>query len=251
MSLHDLVLTIHDDAEQLGAVTAAHAAMAIRDAIDKKGEARVMLAAAPSQEPTLRHLARESFDRDKLVLFHMDDYLGLAADAPQGFGNWLETNFLDRLGSGPVFHRINPALPPEEAEADYAAVMGVEPFDLTLCGLGVNAHLAFNDPPADFHDSKSVRVVQLERRSRQQQVDEGHFPNLEAVPERALTVTIPRLLNAEAVVCSVLGRAKREAVEKTLASPPDPQVPGTALKTHPRVELHIDREAATDAKLGS
>ncbi|GAB3707368.1 6-phosphogluconolactonase [Mariniluteicoccus flavus] len=246
MTLHDLAPTVHPDPATLGRVTAAHASAVIRSALQERGRARVMLAAAPSQQPLLEALSRLDVDFSAVEFFHMDDYLGLPADAPQGFGNWLQEHFISKLPASGVFHRIDPGLAPDEAARAYAAAMGDEPFDLTLCGLGVNAHLAFNDPPARFDDERTARPVELEITSRQQQVDEGHFASLDDVPERAITVTIPRLLNTGHVICSVLGTAKRAAVRETLARPLDPAVPGTALKLHPHVELHIDREASDD-----
>ena len=173
----------------------------------------------------------------------MDDYLGLSPDAPQGFGNWLQRSFIQNLPSGTSFMRMNPQLEASEAARLYAQQIGAAPFDLTLCGLGVNAHLAFNEPGAHLNDPQSVRVIVLDNISRQQQVDEGHFANLEDVPTHALTVTIPRLLNAGHVICSVTGVAKRHAVQATLSQEPNSAVPGTALKLHPRVDLHIDKEA--------
>lgn len=244
MTLHPLSVTVHPDAADLGHVTGRRAADVISAAIAARGSARVMLAAAPSQTPTLTALAAEDVDFDKVTFFHMDDYLGLPRDAPQGFGNWLEHHFLALVDGQPVFHRMDPQLPPDEARRSYAEALGDQPFDLTLCGLGVNAHLAFNDPPADFADPEAVRLVSLDDTSRQQQVDEGHFPTFDSVPAQALTVTIPRLLNADVVICSVLGASKADAVRNTRRLDPDPQVPGTALKLHPAAELHVDPEAA-------
>ncbi|MBI4900974.1 MAG: 6-phosphogluconolactonase [Actinobacteria bacterium] len=244
--LHPLTVTVHESAAALGACTGRRAAEVIRAALEVRGEARVMLAAAPSQTPTLTALAREAIDFDRVTFFHMDDYLGLPPTARQGFGNWLESTFFSLIEASPEFHRMDPTLAPKAAVKAYSEALGGAPFDLTLCGLGVNAHLAFNDPPADFDDSESVRIVDLDETSRQQQVDEGHFPNLQSVPRQALTVTIPRLLYANVVLCSVIGADKRDAVRNSRALDPDPDVPGTALKLHPAAELHVDREAVAD-----
>lgn len=237
-------ITIHQyaTAAAMGRQAGEHAAQLIRQAQDAGARARVMLAAAPSQAPTLTALAAADVDFGRIDFFHMDDYLGLPPDAPQGFGNWLDRTFFDRT-TGSTFHRIDTTLDPDQAADRYAELLGDEPFDLTLCGLGVNGHLAFNDPPADFHDHRSVRVVTLDQVSRQQQLDEGHFPDLASVPTHAITVTIPRLLNAEHVLCSVIGRQKRQAVINTLDKDPDPSLPGTALKLHPDAHLYVDREA--------
>ena len=244
--MYPLPLTVHPTAAELGRVTGERAAATIRAALEAHGTARVMLAAAPSQSPTLAALAAADLDFARVEFFHMDDYLGLTPDAPQAFGTWLTREFLDTLPATATFHRIDAQLAPSDAAADYARLMGDAPFDLTLCGLGVNAHLAFNDPPADFHEPEPVRVVDLDDVSRRQQVDEGHFPTFDDVPARALTVTIPRLLHAGQVICSVLGAAKRDAVRRTRDLDPTPDVPGTALKLHPNAELHVDREAIGD-----
>jgi glucosamine-6-phosphate deaminase len=237
----------------MGRIAGAHAARVIRDAIAKRpdghGRVRVMLAAAPSQSETLAALATGDHDRDdgidwtRVELFHMDEYVGLPADAPQGFANWLDAAFVSRV-PGARFHRINPGDGDAEREAlRYETLLGTEPFDLVLLGLGVNGHLAFNDPPADFADPRGVRIVTLDQTSRRQQVDEGHFAALDDVPTTALTVTIPRLLNAGTVIASVPGSAKRRAVAQTLGEPVGPMHPGTALRTHPDVTLYLDAES--------
>ncbi len=223
----------------MGQRAGTHAARVLREALGEKERVRVMLAAAPSQSATLAMLAAaDGIDWSRVDLFHMDEYVGLAPDAPQGFATWLGENFVRHV-PGATFHLIDPVADPGR----YAAVLGDEPFDLVLLGLGVNGHLAFNDPPADFDDAQAVRLVALDETSRRQQVDEGHFPTLADVPATAVTVTIPRLLNAVTVIASVPGAAKRTAVAQTLREPIGPMHPGTALRTHPDVTLYVDAEA--------
>ncbi|PWD51634.1 glucosamine-6-phosphate deaminase [Serinibacter arcticus] len=243
LTQHPLHVRTLPDAATLGEAAAAVAADRLRTAVSERGGARVMLAAAPSQAATLRALA-QGYDIawDRVEAFHMDDYVGLAPDAPQGFGAWLQRHLLDAVPIG-RFHRIDVSAPPEEAAAAYRGAMGTAPFDVVLCGLGVNGHLAFNDPPADLADPLTARVVELDRTSRQQQVDEGHFPDLSAVPPQAVTVTIPRLLNARTLVVSVPTAAKRQAVRDTLEEPISGDHPGTALRTHPDAHLFLDPEA--------
>lgn len=230
----------YSDHSELGKHAGKHAAESLRAVLRSKDQARLMLAAAPSQEPTLQTLATEpGIDWGRIVCFHMDDYLALDPNATQGFGNWLQRTFFDQLPPT-TFHRIDPSGSPAEAAQRYGELMGEEPFDLVLLGLGVNGHLAFNDPPANLSDPQPTRVVALDRVSRQQQVDEGHFGSFGAVPGRAITVTIPRLLNAAELVASVPGHAKRQAVADTLAVPISGDYPGTALRTHPHVTLYLD-----------
>lgn len=236
-------VSTYPDRAALGKHAGAHAAETLRRALRNKQEVRLMLAAAPSQEATLQALAQEpGIDWTRISCFHMDDYLALEADAPQGFGNWLQRKFFSHLPPT-TFHRINPGNPAEEEAQRYGTLMGQDPFDLVLLGLGVNGHLAFNDPPADLADPLPARVINLDQVSRQQQVDEGHFASFDGVPQRAITVSIPRLLHASEIIASVPGLAKRMAVYNTLSQPVSGDHPGTALRTHPNVTIYLDAES--------
>lgn len=238
-------LTIHRciDHRALGVAAAAMAARTLREVLGARARARVLLAAAPSQEATLGALAVEDLPFSRIDFFHMDEYVGLPSGAPQGFANWLDRHFFRLLRTDACFFRINSTDESRDRALAYAKCIGPQDFDVTLCGLGVNAHLAFNDPPADFNDPAPVREVALTSASRHQQVDEGHFATIDAVPLHAITVTIPRLLATGLVVCSVPGRAKRNAVAATVSHGPDPDVPGTALKLHPAAHLFVDADS--------
>jgi glucosamine-6-phosphate deaminase len=239
----ELVVATYADPEALGRAAGRHAAEVLIDALARKETVRLMLAAAPSQEATLTTLINSpGIDWARVECFHMDDYLGLPLDAPQGFGNWLDRVVFTTV-TPRAFHRINPAGDPDSEADRYAHVMGDEAFDLVLCGLGVNGHLAFNDPPADFDDARTARTIELDAVSRQQQVDEGHFPTFEDVPASAITATIPRLLNADFVIASVPGLVKREAVADTLSQPISGAHPGTALRLHANSYLYLDKES--------
>jgi glucosamine-6-phosphate deaminase len=144
-----------------------------------------------------------------------------------------------------VFDPDGGADPDAEAER-YARLVSAAPIDIVLAGIGVNGHLAFNDPPADFTTTDVVQVVALDNPSRTQQVDEGLFATLDDVPTRAWTLTVPFLLSAREVFCMVSGPAKREAVRKTLTGVVDPAVPASALHTHPQARLYLDQEACPD-----
>ncbi|MGO1739539.1 MAG: 6-phosphogluconolactonase [Actinomycetaceae bacterium] len=229
----------------LGAEGAEIARRAIARAHDDGREASVLLAAAPSQLPVLTALTRLDGHDRPVRYFHMDEYVGLGPAAPQSFGRWLEVNYLDRLPSGhaATFERIPATGDPDEVLAAYTAALPAGDFDLVLCGVGINGHLAFNDPGTDLADPRPVRLVELAEASRSQQVDEGLFPSLDDVPTHALTLTVPRLLASRTVVCSVLGTAKAAATRAMLEEGVTNEVPATALQSHPDVTLLADPEA--------
>ncbi|MFF1822056.1 6-phosphogluconolactonase [Kribbella sp. NPDC058245] len=236
-------ISTHPTRSALGRAAATWAAERIRQAIESTSAARVMLAAAPSQAATLTALAEEpGIDWSRVEFFHMDEYVGLPPEAPQAFATWLHHTFLNKVPQA-TFRPVAPGNDPETAAHRYEQLMGDTPFDVVLLGLGVNGHLAFNDPPADFDDPRAAKVVAVDETSRRQQVDEGHFASLSDVPTHAVTVTIPRLLNARDVIASVPGAPKRQAVHDTLTRPIGPDHPGTALRTHARVRLFLDPES--------
>jgi glucosamine-6-phosphate deaminase len=233
---------------EMGETAAADVAADLRRRLGSRRPVRMIFAAAPSQNEMLDALMVEpGIDWRRVVAFHMDEYVGLSADAPQRFGNWLRERLFDRLPFGEV-HLIEPSPEPEAAIRSYAARLAEAPIDIVCLGIGVNGHIAFNDPPvADLKDPLDVKIVELDQVCRQQQVDDGCFPAFDAVPTHAVTLTVPRLLRADRLFCVVPGPAKRDAVRATLHDPIGEACPATALRTHPDCTLYLDPDSAPDA----
>ncbi len=230
--------------ESLGEAAAHDIAAALTRRLADGGTARMIFASAPSQEATLRALAAApGIAWERVTAFHMDEYIGLDAAAPQRFGAWLRAAFLDRVPIGAV-HLIDPGADPAAEVARYAGLLAAAPVDIVCLGIGVNGHLAFNDPPADLADPESVRVVELDEVSRAQQVDDGCFAGLADVPRRAITLTVPALLSAAEVFCMAPGVRKRPAVTAALRGPVGGALPASALRTHPRCTVYLDAESA-------
>jgi glucosamine-6-phosphate deaminase len=228
----------------MGRAAASDIAAAIRAGIDRKGGARIVFAAAPSQADMLHALAAAPcIDWRRVEAFQLDDYIGLPEHSPQSFANWLRAHFFDRVPIGAV-HLLVPEPDPEAAADRYAAELRAAPIDIACLGIGVNGHLAFNDPPvADFADPLDVKVVELDAICRQQQLDDGCFDSIEEVPRRALTLTIPRLMRADRLFCVVPGASKRDAVARTLNGPIDESCPASILRWHADCTLYLDADS--------
>lgn len=236
---------VHPDREAMGRAAASVAAALIRRAAQRRERVRVVFAAAPSQAELLAHLAAEDLPWHRIDAFHMDEYVGLAPEHPARFGNWLRRHLFDRVPLGSV-HLMRPE---DGRPDDYARRLAAAPVDLVCLGIGTNGHIAFNDPPvADFADPLPVKVVELDPVCRQQQVDDGCFATLADVPTHAWTLTVPRLLDADALVCVVPGPAKAAAVAAAVDGPVGPACPASALRNHPDVRMFVDAAAA--ARLG-
>ncbi|OWJ65933.1 6-phosphogluconolactonase [Inquilinus limosus] len=235
---------VHPGRAAMGRAAAAAVAEDLRRRLAGQGRVRMIFAAAPSQAEMLDALVAEpGIDWGRVTAFHMDEYIGLAPDAPARFALWLRRHLFDRLPFGAV-HLIDPGSDPAAAAAAYARLLAEAPIDIVCLGIGVNGHLAFNDPPvADLDDPLDVKVVELDAVCRQQQVDDGCFPGFDDVPTHALTLTVPRLLRADHLICVVPGAAKREAVVRALHDPIGAACPATALRRHPTVTLFLDPES--------
>jgi glucosamine-6-phosphate deaminase len=238
---------LHDDRSAVGAAAAAEAAAVLRAALARQAAATLVVATGTSQLATLAGLVAEpGIDWGRVRVFHLDEYVGIPADHPASFRRYLRERFVARLPAPPgAVHWIAGDGGDPEAECRrLGGVLPAGPFDLLLAGIGENGHLAFNDPPADFEAAAAYLVVPLDEACRRQQVGEGWFATLAEVPTRAISMSIPRIMNASTIVCSVPDGRKAEAVRGAVEGPVTPAVPASILQRHPDCRLHLDRASA-------
>ena len=241
-----LNVKIYPDRAALGQAAGMAGAARIRAMQQDPGLLNLLFAAAPSQEETLEALRQEpGIDWGRINAFHLDEYLGLPAGAPQSFGRYLKDRLFDRLPFRQVFY-IDGHAADAAAECErYGRLLREHRIDLTFLGIGENGHLAFNDPGiADFQDPLWVKVNEkLDAACRQQQVTDGQFRTLAEVPTRAITLTIPALFSARGALALVPGGRKRDIVRRTLQGPIDPACPATILRRHANACLFLDRDS--------
>lgn len=241
-----LSVRVFDTEAHLAADAARHAQACIQNVLGKKKAAAVILATGNSQLQFLESLvALGGVDWSLVTLFHMDEYLGLDDQHPASFRRYMRER-VERVVKPRHFHYLaGDAMQPLSECARYAQLLNAQPIDLCCLGIGENGHIAFNDPPvADFADPYKVKLVKLDEACRLQQVGEGHFPNLEAVPQYAFTLTIPMLCSAERMLCIVPERRKARAVRDSLKGPVETACPGSFLRTQPHCTLFLDAESA-------
>ena len=215
----------------------------IKELHARKESLRLVFAAAPSQNEMLQYLLEHAGEVDwsRISAFHMDEYIGLEAGNPQLFSEFLKTKLFDHVPFREV-NLINSANP-DEADR-YTRLLNEGIIDIVCLGIGENGHIAFNDPPvADFMDPEKVKAVELDAVCRQQQVNDGCFPTLNEVPEKALTLTIPALMSGSHLFCVVPGKTKTEAVRNTLFSKISTACPASVLRTHPACILFVDADS--------
>ncbi len=243
---------VERDADGLAAAAAVEAAGIVQARLAAAPRAHVMFASGDSQLRFLECLARiRDVDWARVVGFYMDEYVGIGPDAPASFARYMRERVVEPLGVG-EFHALRGDAPDPVAEcARYAALLDAHPLDLCCLGIGENGHLAFNDPPvADFADPLTVKVVRLDDACKRQQVGEGHFPDVGAVPPEAMTVTIPALLRAARVIAVVPDARKAAPVRDALEGPVDPACPASILQRCDHASIYLDPPSAAGLRRG-
>ncbi len=243
-----LKVKIFTSREELGQSAAKDAAAGIRQLLSEQEEVNMIFAAAPSQNETLKYLLfEESIPWHRINAFHMDEYVGLPEGAPQSFGTYLRKHIFSKAPFRSVNY-INGNAEDIQKECErYAKLLDEYPADIVMLGIGENGHIAFNDPgEADFNDAAKVKIVTLDEVCRNQQVHDGCFETLEQVPKRALTLTIPALVRAKYMFCSVPALTKREAARATVRDEISERVPATAMRRHTDATLYLDGDSGRD-----
>jgi glucosamine-6-phosphate deaminase len=246
MHAGEATVTVHADASALARAAADEAAAVLRAAVDARGVAHAMFATGNSQLDFVRELvqATAGVPWSETVVFHMDEYVGIGPEHPAGFQRWIRERIAQPARPKAAYY-VEGLGDPDAECARYASLLRQYPLDLCCLGIGENGHLAFNDPPvADFSDPLDVKVVELDTACRVQQVSEGHFSGLDAVPTEAITVTIPALLRARRVLAIVPEARKARPVHDALIGPVTTACPASALRTVPHVSIHLEPESA-------
>lgn len=245
-NVDQLRVNLFKNRQELGLSAAQAVASQIKELQQNQDFVNIIFASAPSQNEFLATLAQESgIDWPRIRAFHMDEYIGLPADAPQSFGFFLKEQLFDKVGITEVYYLDGNAADPAQECRRYSALLEQYPTDIVCLGIGENCHIAFNDPHvADFNDPVLVKQVQLDLTSRVQQVHDECFDALDQVPEYALTLTVPALLRGKHLFCMVPAAHKAEAIYHTLVDAVTEEYPATILRTHGGASLFIDADSA-------
>lgn len=243
-------IKILDDKKALGLAAAEHAAKSLRAALRENGVARIVAATGASQFEFLDLLTSAAdIDWSLVELFHLDEYVGLAATHPASFRKYIleriirKTAISHKTGIS-QYHLLDGEGDPQEIAKRVGNELISRPIDIAFVGIGENGHLAFNDPPADFASEEPYLVVPLDEACRQQQVNEGWFDKLDDVPKRAISMSIRQIMRAREIIAVVPERRKAAAVRACLEEEISPMAPASALRNHANTTLYLDRDSA-------
>ena len=237
---------IDSDAAELGKHAAKETAERIRVCVQERGKCRIILSTGASQFELFQALeAEKDVPWEHVVMFHLDEYVGMSSDHKASFRKYLKERFVDKVCPGEYFF-VNGEGDVQKNIAELTEKLREAPIDVALVGIGENGHIAFNDPPADFDTTEAYKVVQLEERCKKQQMGEGWFATIDDVPDQAITMTVYQIMQSRTILSVVPGQRKAEAVKNTLESPEVTNlVPATKLREHPDWVLFLDENSAS------
>lgn len=238
-------ISISTNSSELGKAAATLAAEKLNEALILNGEARMVVSTGSSQFEMFQALVKEKVDWSRVEVFHLDEYIGLPLTHKASFRKYLYERFISLV---PVkkFHSV-------DVEGNIADRLGKltseirrKPVDLGLIGIGVNGHIAFNDPPADFKTHDAYIVVKLDDQCKMQQVNEGWFKTVKDVPDEAVSMSVWQIMQCSTIISVVPHLVKADAVKKTLTSKLTNLVPATMLKQHSNWHLFLDQNSASE-----
>lgn len=240
-------IVVKETPAALGAAAGKDAADRIRKVIAARGQANVILATGTSQFETLRYLIdQKDIEWDKVVMFHLDEYIGLPVMHAASFRKYLQERFLAKVAPLKAAYLVNGEAASIEEECSRLGKLITEhPIDVALVGIGENGHLAFNDPPADFATPQPYIVVNLDEQCRKQQFAEGWFASIDDVPRQAVSMSVRQIMKSKAIICSVPDERKAEAVRNCLEKEISNLYPASILREHADCAYYLDKASAS------
>ena len=238
-------INIAENPHEMGLKAGELGAQVVKDAIANHGAANIILATGTSQFDTMNTLiADKEIDWSKVVMFHLDEYIGLPVTHKASFRRYLKDRFLARVPDLKAYHLIDGEKDPQEECNRLNDLIGRHPIDAAFVGIGENGHLAFNDPPADFETTDPYIVVNLDEACRAQQMGEGWFPTLQDVPDQAISMSVHQIMASDVIICSVPDERKAKAVALSLTGEVTPLVPASILQNHEKCHVFLDEASA-------
>ena len=240
-----MYITVSQSESALGVAAAKKIISLLNKAIEERGEANCVLSTGASQFSTFDALLSMTMDWSKVNIFHLDEYIELPMDHPASFEKYLKERFLEKVSPKLVIF-VNGR---GDISANIRALeieISKHPADVGVIGLGENAHIAFNDPPANFETDDAYHIVTLSDTCKKQQVGEGWFASVDDVPSQAISMTPRQIMRCRHIVAPVPGMRKAQAICSTLSSTgANPMVPASLLMTHPDFHLFLDQDSAS------
>lgn len=171
-----------------------------------------------------------------ITTFNLDEYFGIDEASEYSFRRFMEEHLFNNVDLDPA--DINfPDSSGDRAIAvkSYNKLLDENgPIDLQLLGIGVNGHIAFNEPGSSM-DSRT-RVVEL---------SESTIKRNKPPSNRAITMGLTDILNSRTLLLMATGKDKAQAVSEMVNGEVGAWCPASYLRSHTEIYIVLDRDAAS------
>jgi len=181
-------------------------------------------------------------DFSDITTFNLDEYVGLPATHDQSYRYYMQDALFDKVNLCPDrCHVLNGMAPDLAAEcrAYDQLIKECGGIDMQLLGIGVNGHIAFNEPDDQF--VQWTHEVQLTPSTIE--VNSQYFDTPDQMPTSALTMGVNSIFQAEKIVLIASGKSKADILRQAFFGPVTPAVPASILQMHKDVTLIADADA--------
>ncbi|HZM00464.1 MAG TPA: glucosamine-6-phosphate deaminase [Planctomycetota bacterium] len=213
--------------------------------------ATLALATGRSMERVYAELVRqhrhEGLSFRGVTSFNLDEYWPISPDDPASFRSYMREHLFAHVDLEPAGAHLPDGEAPRERLAEHCAdyeraIRAAGGLDLALLGLGLNGHIAYNEPGSG-PDSRT-RLVELASESR------ARSGGGEGGPRHAVSMGIGTIFEARAIVLLAYGAEKSAIVAAALRGPQDAAVPASFLQRHRDLHVLLDRAAAAGLPAG-
>ncbi|KAF2071729.1 hypothetical protein CYY_006953 [Polysphondylium violaceum] len=248
-------LIIKDNSVQVGEYVSQLIKKRILDYLKQRKDNRPFVLGLPTGSSPLpvykrlveMHKAGEISFQD-VVTFNMDEYVGLDRDHSFSYHYFMWTNFFNHIDiKKENVHILNGMAGDHVQEcADYEAkIKSFGGIDLFLGGMGVDGHIAFNEPCSSLQSRTRIKTLTKDTII----VNSRFFENISQVPTQALTVGVGTIMDSKEVVLIVTGHSKAMALYKTIEEGVSHIWTASAIQMHQKAMIVCDEDATDELKV--
>lgn len=157
----------------------------------------------------------------------------------------VQSKFIQPLGiSEDRYLTIDPFTPNSDGECERmkTELENSDPIDICILGIGVNGHIALNEPDdvlkSSFHIAKLAEST----------LANGMIKFLDQPPTFGMTMGVGEILRSKKILLFIAGSGKKEAYQKLLKAEISTQFPASLLWLHPNVDVLVDESAVKTKK---
>lgn len=226
----------------------AYAAQRIIDVVNSKEQPVIGFATGSTPQGTYAVLIKACEEKKvsfaQTIAFNLDEYVGVDASHPCSFAHAMRTSLFDHIDipKHQIYALHGDASDMEKECQAYEECIAKHPIDLQLLGIGMDGHIAYNEPGTPF--TSRTHVVDLHPESIESSLDYG-FTRIEDVPRRGVTQGIATILQADTLCMIAKGKKKAALVKRMLEGKISEDFPSSIIQQHDRVIVVLDKEAAS------